>query len=353
MKVGCGLALLAGIIFVLAVGALLLLSASESARVTPPSPSPRPEGPVVRFGSAVEGSEYRLTYGFKDFHGWSHQVTCRIDREADERERSAFGYVKGQPRHAVLALLKKEVAARAARAGIEPYFQFRLKGDTYQWEWRVPGAVPQPEFDRAVSECRRLDAWVDNEAPAWIDEREAEEYRRHGFTVENNRIQLDYAGVVRRAVPALANCARALSVAGTGTDMRDRLALFVSFFEDMAYEVPPDEREGRYVHGFWVPTEVMVRGRGDCDSKAAAFCALWAPAPASAMIVLVPHHALVAVEGTPGPNDHFVRLGVRTFVLCEVAGGGGRTHPGAASIKGEYEYVLIEPAAQTRASAGT
>src|SRR6185503_1467029 len=178
MKAGCALVLLVVGVFVLAVIGLVVLSSIESARVVPPSPpSPgtRPKTPVLAFQSALEGSEYRLTYGFKDFHGWPHQVTCRVDRSADERERDAFGYVKGQPRRTVMALLKKEVAARAARAGIADYFQFRLKGDTYEWEWRVPGEVPQPDFDRAVAECRRLDAWVEHEASAWIDDREDEE----------------------------------------------------------------------------------------------------------------------------------------------------------------------------------
>jgi hypothetical protein len=62
----------------------------------------------------------------------------------------------------------------------------------------------------------------------------------------------------------------------------------------------------------------------------------------SASRCLVPGHALVGVEEKPGPDEAYVRLGNRYFVLCEVAGP-GKIPPGRASISGSYEYVLIEP----------
>jgi hypothetical protein len=87
---------------------------------------------------------------------------------------------------------------------------------------------------------------------------------------------------------------------------------------------------------------VLVQGAGDCDSKSAAFCALWRQIPARALLVLVPEHALIAVEGKAGPDQKSIRLGNRTFILCEVAGP-GRFRPGETDVSGSFEYILIEP----------
>jgi hypothetical protein len=85
-----------------------------------------------------------------------------------------------------------------------------------------------------------------------------------------------------------------------------------------------------------------VRGAGDCDSKSAAFCAMWRHLPRRAILILVPEHALVGVEAKPRADEAYVRLGNRYFVLCEVAGP-AKIPPGGKAISGSFEYVMIEP----------
>jgi hypothetical protein len=103
------------------------------------------------------------------------------------------------------------------------------------------------------------------------------------------------------------------------------------------------DEQGRTTLGFRVPLAVLARGAGDCDSKSAAFCALWRQVPARVVLVMVPNHALVAVEARPGPDQASIRLGNRTYVLCEVAGP-ARLPPGRTDQSGSFEYVVIEPA---------
>ena len=121
------------------------------------------------------------------------------------------------------------------------------------------------------------------------------------------------------------------------------LGLFLAFYQELGYEVPPDEVDGRRTLGLRVPTDVLVSGRGDCDSKAVAFASMWRRFPTRAVMVLVPGHALVGVEVPARPGERTVRVGNRTYVLCEVAGP-GKWHPGARSVEGSFEYVLVEPA---------
>ena len=92
----------------------------------------------------------------------------------------------------------------------------------------------------------------------------------------------------------------------------------------------------------------MVQGAGDCDSKAAAFCALWRHFPKRSILILVPEHALVGVEGKPRADEAYVRLGNRYFVLCEVAGP-AKIPPGGERISGSFEYVMIEPVSSSPA----
>jgi hypothetical protein len=60
------------------------------------------------------------------------------------------------------------------------------------------------------------------------------------------------------------------------------------------------------------------------------------------IFVILPDHVLVGVATTPGPGEHFVRIGNRYFVLCEVAGP-GKWAPGALAVQGSYRYEMVMP----------
>jgi hypothetical protein len=111
--------------------------------------------------------------------------------------------------------------------------------------------------------------------------------------------------------------------------------------QELKYEVPPERIGRRDVFGLWVPEQVMTDGKGDCDSKATTFAALWRHRRPRIVIILVPEHALVGVEGKPGPGESFVQIGNRYYVLCEVAGP-GKLPPGTKSISGSFDYVAVD-----------
>ena len=97
----------------------------------------------------------------------------------------------------------------------------------------------------------------------------------------------------------------------------------------------------------FVPTEVVVGRHGDCDSKSVTFAALWRNFDTPVILVSLPRHMLVGVAVPPGPGEHFVQVGNRYFVLCEVAGP-GKLHPGREPIPDRFEYILIEPLSRVR-----
>jgi hypothetical protein len=285
---------------------------------------------------------YRLSYGFVDHHGRPHRFSCRIDRAAHEQQRRAFGYRRGEVPALAVQRLQARVEGEVAAQALGRYFQFKADGGRYEWSWSVPADVEPSERERAVGACRRLGDWIHTRGDDFVESEQAALFRQRGFTFRRDELFIDYVGIVDRATGPLHDCFRAFEVAGEGSTPRQRLGMLTAFFQELAYELPPETEGGRDTMGFWVPTDVMVRGRGDCDSKSAAFCALWRRFPAQAMIIVLPEHVLVGVEGLPRPGEHFVRLGNRHFILCEVAGE-SKLHPGREPIAGSYEYVLIEP----------
>jgi hypothetical protein len=224
--------------------------------------------------------------------------------------------------------------------GVLPYFTIEVYGQGgYRWHWDAPAGV-----DPATEE--RIHAFHD-----WLDKDFLEEakgitrryFEGRGLRLEGDEIAVDYEEAVLHGTRSLEDCFQALRQVGDGDSERRLLGLFLAFIQELRYEIPPDvDRQGRHTLGFRVPSAVMVDGAGDCDSKAAAFCAMWRRLPKRSILILVPEHALVGVEGKPGPDEAYVRLGNRYFVLCEVAGP-GKIPPGGEAISGNFEYVMIEP----------
>lgn len=300
----------------------------------------REEG-ETRFERKGAGDRFRLSFGFLDHEENRHEVTCTIRREDYEREVAEFGYSESE-RSATLngevkALLDREAAAR----GVAPYFTIDVHGDLeYEWSYEVPPIAG----DAARQAAEDFHQWLDTRSGEAIAPLIDRYYRERGFELEKDTLQVDYERAVLESSDPLADCFEALRRAGGQESAVRQLSLFLSFFQDLRYELPPgQDRQGRETLGFRVPTAVLVQGAGDCDSKAAAFCSMWRRLRGSrVLLILVPEHALVGVEGKPGPDQAFVRLGNRYFILCEVAGP-GKVPAGDTSIEGSFEYVLIEP----------
>lgn len=286
------------------------------------------------------GGRFRLSYGFIDYSGRTQQISCTVSREDYLRDVARFGYFEKQANEEINRLLAARMEEEGRFRGVLPYFTIEVYGQGgYRWHWNAPESV-----DPAIK--GRIHAFHD-----WLDKDFSEEAKRitrqyfegRGLLLERNEISVDYEEAVLHGTRSLEDCFQALRRAGEGDSERRLLGLFLAFFQELRYEIPPDvDRGGRHTLGFRVPSAVMVDAAGDCDSKAAAFCALWRHFPKRSILILVPEHALVGVEGKPRADEAYVRLGNRYFVLCEVAGP-GKIPPGAESISGSFEYVMIEP----------
>lgn len=328
----------------------------KSAAEAPPTPGPQaapgtlPEtwkpyvGALHEFSREETPRRYRLTYGFVDHHGRTHHVSCLVDRAAHAVERSRYGYAQEEVNAELNLELARVVDAEVSARGLGRYFRIEFH-DTgaYRWSWNVPAETREDAKTRALASLEELKRWIDRELPGASDRIQAEIYRRRGILMKGDTLTIDYESLIRSGTDPLSDCLQVLRASGRGSSERQLLGLFVAFFQELKYEVPPDEEEGRRTLGLRVPTDVLVTGRGDCDSKSVAFAAMWRRFPSRVVFIGVPGHALVGVEARALPDERTVRVGNRTFVLCEVAGP-GKLAPGTSDVKGSFEYILIDPA---------
>lgn len=298
---------------------------------------------LERFERRDGGDRLRLSFGFIDHHGREQQVSCTLSKRDYQRETAAFGYSEKEMGRELGLRLREAFVQEAEARGLLRFYRFETYGGTgYRWEWTTPGNLPPEEKARLKREVEDFDDWLDRELDRKRDELTKQYLRERGFKLEKNTIAVDYERIVLQATPPLQECFEALRRAGDGDSERRLMGLFLAFFQELRYEIPPAVDAGRNTLGFWVPTAVLARGAGDCDSKSAAFCAMWRNLPRRSIIIILPEHALVGVEGKPGPDEAYVRLGNRYYVLCEVAGP-GKLPPGGERISGSFEYVMIEP----------
>lgn len=356
-----------GLAAVAALAYLAPLVLRESTTEVQPSPEPEPPEPTARpslrppappspdadryaphvgtrqgFGRSQHGKSWRLSYGFIDHHGRPVDVACHVDQGEHERERAWFGYSERAVQDELNGRLLSLALDELRRRRIEPYVNVQFQGwGGYEWKSQVTRALDSQELARVVAERTAWDRWMESTIPRERVRQHAALLRERGFVLGEDSVEIDYVTLALRGSVPLYDCARALADAAGGVNERRALGTFLAFMQELTYAVPPDQTsDGRETQGLWVPTEVLVNARGDCDSKATAFCALWRHRRTSTLIITVPGHALVAVEGRPGPGEHFVRLGNRYYILCEVAGP-GKIHPGARAISGSYRYVTV------------
>ncbi|HKI02179.1 MAG TPA: hypothetical protein VKK31_09370 [Thermoanaerobaculia bacterium] len=347
---GCAALGCAGVLVVVLAG-VTWLSQVDVSSLPDPAPSStetdetdesdayRPVEALNQFRRDEAGDRLRLSYGFIDHHGRRHQVSCILKRRDYDHDLASFGYFEAEMDRTLNERLRARIEQEGRARGVLTYFEIEVYGRTgYRWRWETPAGL-----DPALrSRVEAFDKWLDQDLPREKDEMIAAYLRERGLRLQKDLISVDYEQAALGATEPLEDCYQALRKAGNGDSERRLLGLFLAFFQELRYEVPPDVDHGRHTLGFWPPSEVMARGAGDCDSKSAAFCAMWRHLPRRAILILVPEHALVGVEAKPRVDEAYVRLGNRYFVLCEVAGP-AKIPPGGKAISGSFEYVMIEP----------
>lgn len=296
------------------------------------------------FSSTQTADRFNLKYGFIDHQGTTHRITCSITKTDHDKEVEAFGYRRKELDAALDAKLQSWLNRELARRGLTKYVRIKVHGGGgYKWDYDMPEA----EYDRLVAQINDMIRLLDQEFPRRRDAIEEDLYKERGFLVRNDRLAFDYGALVLRSQQPLLDCFESLLRAGEGYNERQYIGMYLAFVQEIRYEVPPDIENDKNIVGLWVPTEVLVHDHGDCDSKSLALAAMLRTFGLPVVVIVLPEpvHALIGVEMRPGPQQEFVQIGNRYFVLCEAAGP-AKLSPGKDGFhtraQGHFEYTLIE-----------
>ena len=318
-----------------------------------PRPTPTPEPPsdtyapyVATLGQFEEKETtwaFTVTYGFIDHNGRQQRIACDVSKSEHEWQVEHYGYNEADMNHEVDRLLAQETAGELQARGLADTVKIDFRdGGAYEAHPHYAEGLSTEEIVRRGALVKDFYGWLDKDLEKKQNAIERKLYAARGVRLAGHMLSPDYAALATKASRPLADCFRALDRAASGDSERRRLGLFLAFLQEIPYVVPPDVWHGRQTLGVFVPTEVVVGRHGDCDSKSITLAALWRNFDTPIILVSLPRHMLVGVAVAPGPGEHFVQVGNRYFVLCEVAGP-GKLHPGYEPIPDRFEYILIEP----------
>ena len=382
MKLGC-LFLLAFMAFVTAFGLLIGLRGLRPGPEAPPTvvprgprpspmttpppmPTPPPDVAPDTYKEWVDalhefkrwewGGRYSVGYGFIDYQGRTQQISCQIAKDEYEREKAGFGYSEAELDRVVDVKLREYLERELEARDLDAYVRVKVEKGRASAESEIP-AMNREEQNRISARIKTFYTWWDGAVPKQREAIEKPLYKQRGFLLERNNVSPDYAGLALASGPRLADCFRALKESGRGYNTRQYLGLFIAFFQEIRYELPPDVIDGRETLGVWVPTEVLVNDHGDCDSKAVAFASMFRNFGTPVMLIELREHVLIGAEVRPRPGEKYVLVNNHYYVIGEVAGPGKR-RPGDASgevwteISGHFKYTLVPPPGDS-GSAGT
>lgn len=268
---------------------------------------------------------------FVDFQQRQHILSCEIPAAGHRQEIDSVGFTTQQrtawlnPRmykraHQELSKINLQLATLSCAVNVFPS-ESVLPGR----DWGIQKSFACSSNERGFAEEGRksVDKWIEH-LDGEVDKILEPFYESHNVLLVKDRskkpedkVYINYAAVIQRASPLLTNCAHGLYEEGRGTLDAN---IFASFLQQIAYVKLPSPKGEYHVRDFLVPTQVLVDKKGDCDSKSAAFCALWRNYSKNVILLLSRKHALVGYKAPPTtPLQTYPVKGIR-YILCDVSG---------------------------------
>jgi hypothetical protein len=311
----------------------------------PVAGGPENSGPVRTVRRTDLPDSIRLSYEWTDAAGRRLAIDLPISRAEIESSDRALGFSVAELRDFLIgaeARIRREeglspvdiartVVSRISRpelcqVGEDPADDFHVVLRTKASE--LPGG--QAEVDRVLAAYRRR--WEASRKTVCdrLQERLRDYAGAHGMEVTPGGIAVDYARLVRSSAVRLKPLADEFRRA-CGRSKADLLAAVHSFVLSIPYERRLPARDGRYTAGVDVPLKVLAEDRGDCDSKAVLFAAIWLNlSNARTILIQVPEHMLVGVA-LPFREGTSISIRSTRYVLLELSCA-EKTPPGVISV---------------------
>ena len=225
------------------------------------------------------------------------------DVEQGQREFQSFS--NQEANEEAFQEVKKEAARRSS--GLYDIDVVRTR-DGFEVKGAIPrGVDPQPLMD-ALRRVR--------------DDAVKDYIARHFYMqVDELHVMPDHKKVAGRYAPALAPLAAAVRQQTARMSAREQVNWLLGFFQTIPY----DQLLNRYTSngaGFQTPYGLLLKNRGDCDTKSVALASLLRSLYPGLRLVMVyvPEHAFIGIGLPQGTGDYALRLGGVPFVLADPTG---------------------------------
>lgn len=333
---------------------------SPDAGASGPPGTRRPQGAGGAAGLPV-------SFVFHDLEEKEQQISCTVDEKSYRKAVESYGYPAD--RNAVWKdlnrRLESHVQKEVRRLGLREHLKLTVSskpGRVWKGEvtgtWEIPKSLPESRKVEIRKKVQDFNKWLEVlEKDGKAEEIARDYYREKGFVRgRNGLLEIDYVNHARNGTGSLLDCFRSVKQAAGEEDKFRQLFFLTSLLQEMPFESGAQMiDQARIVKAeFRVPADVVVSNKGDCDSKSVTFASMWRNHPEPVLLVHEwngrkgRYHTLVAVEPVPGAGPAHLPLGLRRFVLCEVAGtvaGTKKLHPGVRYESGRYvRYDCVPPA---------
>ncbi len=248
------------------------------------------------------------------------QVSQKIEqREGNISAKYRFVNFNNDPLQVTYSLPVSELTAYRQKYGYTDADLEALK----QWQVKALDDALQYAIKNRLSQAQ-----LNKNCDAIKQEYLASFYRflqSRGFErIRDGVYAVDIPEVTKRNVTMMRQISRQLADAGLqrnyGSD--ELVSAALSLVQTaVQYENVPEIVDGRRTGGVYPPADTLVRGKGDCDTKAALLASILLNWNRIGLIgVTIPNHYLIGILRNPVKGDVFVEFKGLKYVLIEQAG---------------------------------
>ena len=133
----------------------------------------------------------------------------------------------------------------------------------------------------------------------------------------NNNHMLNYKTLVENNIPLTKSIANAFKLKHSRTHPRIAINDLLAFYQSIPYD---ELKTSEY--GFINTNEMILKNKGDCDSKSVSFISTLKNMYPNikTIVVVIKNHAFVGLNITSQPNDRTITYGQTKYVLAEPVG---------------------------------
>jgi hypothetical protein len=188
-----------------------------------------------------------------------------------------------------------------------------------KWEW----SFAKSEIDKRALEFGLPEDFFERR---YSSESEMNEIIRKGYfaILDDRKVYPDYPRLARRNRVVATPFYKMLRLElGDKPSMNALIESMLRFCQDIPYQQPPANEYGKFINGLDTPARMLLKGKGDCDTKSIVFVSTLLHDKRFKMLFVMvtnPDHMFVGIRGVPNPYQASITYQGEKYIVCEPVG---------------------------------